>query len=107
MIMASKTSKTPPAHAVGIALPIKEDLLRRLARIRGQVEGIRRMVDGERYCPDIMQQFAAVHSALRSAEKQLLANHLDHCATHAIEMGGEPAQQVRDEIVNLFYRYVR
>ncbi len=92
---------------MGIPEPLKQDLLRRLARIRGQVEGIGRMVDNERYCPDIMQQFAAVHSAMRSAEKELLANHLEHCATHAIEQGGEPAARVREEIVNLFHRYVR
>jgi len=96
-----------PPHAMGIAPPVKKDLLRRLARIRGQVEGIARMVEDERYCPDIMQQFAAVHSAMRSAEKQLLANHLEHCATHAIEQGGESAGRVREEIVDLFYRYVR
>ena len=96
-----------PAHAMGIATPVKEDMLRRLARIRGQIEGIGRMVEDERYCPDIMQQFAAVHSAMRSAEKQLLANHLEHCATHAIEQGGEPAERVREEIVDLFHRYVR
>lgn len=100
-------TRTAPSHAMGIAAPAKKDLLRRLARIRGQVEGIGRMVEDERYCPDIMQQFAAVHSAMRSAEKQLLANHLEHCATHAIEQGGEPADHVREEIVDLFYRYVR
>jgi DNA-binding FrmR family transcriptional regulator len=106
--MGTKTvSTTAPDHAMGIAEPVREDLLRRLARIRGQVEGIGRMVEDERYCPDIMQQFAAVHSAMRSAEKQLLANHLEHCATHAIEQGGQPAARVRDEIVDLFYRYVR
>lgn len=92
---------------MGIAAPVKTDLVRRLARIRGQLEGIGRMVEDERYCPDIMQQFAAVHSAMRSAEKQLLANHLEHCATHAIVQGGEPAGRVREEIVDLFYRYGR
>ncbi len=101
------SSRAGPQHAAGIAPSVKEDLLRRLARIRGQVEGIGRMVGDERYCPEIMQQFAAVHSAMRSAEKQLLANHLEHCATHAIERGGRPAARVRDELVDLFYRYVR
>ena len=98
---------TKPEHAMGISSSTKADLLRRLARIRGQIEGIQRMVDEERYCPDILQQSAAVHSALRAAEKLLLANHLEGCATHAIEMGGESAAQVRQEIVDLLYRYVR
>ncbi len=105
--MPTSTSTTQPPHALGIAEPTKRDLLRRLARIRGQVEGLRRMVDDERYCPDILQQFAAVHRALRSAEKELLGNHLARCATHAIQQGGESAEQVRREIVDLLYRYVR
>ncbi len=94
-------------HAMGIAPAAKRDLLTRLARVRGQVEGIQRMVEDERYCPDILQQFAAVHSALRGAEKRLLANHLERCASHAIQQGGEPAAQVRQEIVDLLYRYLR
>jgi DNA-binding FrmR family transcriptional regulator len=94
-------------HALGIADNTKRDILKRLARARGQVEGIQRMVEEERYCPDILQQFAAVHSALNGAEKLLLANHLEGCVTQAIHMGGEPAAQVREEIVDLLYRYVR
>jgi len=96
-----------PAHAMGIAEPTKKDILMRLARVRGQVEGIQRMVEDERYCPDILQQFAAVHSALRAAESELLANHLERCATHAMVEGGEAAAQVRREIVDLLHRYVR
>jgi DNA-binding FrmR family transcriptional regulator len=94
-------------HALGIADNTKRDILKRLARARGQVEGIQRMVEEERYCPDILQQFAAGHSALNGAEKLLLANHLEGCVTQAIHMGGEPAAQVREEIVDLLYRYVR
>ena len=74
-------------HAMGIAPATKADLLKRLARIRGQVDGIRRMVEDERYCPDIMQQFAAVRSGLAAAEKQLFANHLEGCATHGLAQG--------------------
>ncbi len=92
---------------MGIAQPTKAELLRRLARIRGQVEGLQRMVEEERYCPDILQQFSAVHRALRAAESALLKNHLERCATHAIGKGGEAAKQVREEIVELFYRYLR
>ena len=100
-------SSTDVTHAMGIAQPTKRDLLRRLARIRGQIEGIQRMVSDERYCPDILQQSAAVHSALRAAEKVLLANHLERCVTHAIEVGGESAARVRQEIVDLLHRYLR
>ena len=100
------THSACPPHALGIAQPAKTDLVNRLARVRGQIEGISRMVEDERYCPDILQQFAAAHSALRSAEKVLLANHLEHCATHALEMGGDSATQVRSELVELFHRYI-
>ncbi len=102
------SDKTPsPPHAMGIAEPAKRDILQRLARARGQVEGIQRMVQDERYCPDILQQFAAVHSALRGVEKLLMANHLERCVTHAIHEGGEAAAAVRQEILDLLYRYVR
>lgn len=94
-------------HAMGIAEPVKGDLTRRLARIRGQVEGLGRMVEEERYCPDILQQFAAVDAALRSAEKRLLANHLERCATRALGEGGAAAEKVRDEILDLVFRYLK
>lgn len=95
------------AHAMGLAEPTKGDLLRRLSRSRGQVEGIRRMVEEERYCPDILQQFAAVHSSLRAAERILLASHLERCATVAIQEGGPAAERVREEILELFSRYLK
>lgn len=103
----STTQSHSPEHAMGIAPDARRDILKRLARIRGQVEGIARMVEDDRYCPDILQQFAAVHSALRSTEKRLLANHLDRCATRAIQQGGPAARQVREEIVELLHRYLR
>ncbi|MGH7541367.1 MAG: metal-sensitive transcriptional regulator [Gemmatimonadota bacterium] len=101
------TTRTEPAHAMGIAEPTRDDLRKRLARIRGQVEGIARMVDEERYCPEILHQFSAVHAALRGAERALLTNHLERCATHAISEGGEAAAAVRQEIVDLFHRFLR
>ncbi|MEE8520215.1 MAG: metal-sensitive transcriptional regulator [Gemmatimonadota bacterium] len=104
--MARRTKNEIP-YAMGIADKTKHDILKRLARIRGQVEGIQRMVEDERYCPDILQQFAAVHSALRGAEKELLANHLERCAAHAIAEGGEASADVRQELLDLLYRYVR
>ena len=93
------------AHATGIPPENKADLVRRLARVRGQVEGVQRMIEEERYCPEIMQQFAAVHAGLRSAENVLFASHLEGCASHGIEQGGEAARQVREELVHLFSRY--
>lgn len=103
--MARRREEIP--HAMGMPEETKGDLLRRLSRVRGQVDGVRRMIEEERYCPDIMQQISAAHSALRAAEKVLLRSHLDHCATHGIEQGGESAVRAREELVDLFYRYMR
>lgn len=102
----ARTQQEVP-HAMGIPEETRRALGRRLARIRGQVDGIARMVEEERYCPDILQQFRAVHSALRSAETELLASHLEGCATRALRAGGEGAAEVRREIVDLFGKYVR
>lgn len=94
-------------HAMGIEATTKRDLLTRLARARGQVEGLSRMIEEERYCPEILQQFAAVRAGLQAAEKKLFVNHLEGCATHAIAQGGAAAETARGELVDLFYRYMR
>ena len=101
------TTDASVAHATGIPVEVERDLLRRLSRIRGQVEGIHRMVEDGRYCPDILQQFVAVHSALRGAEKRLLESHLQGCATRAITQGGPAADSARREILEIFSRYLR
>ena len=103
--MARPRAEVP--HAMEMPEQTKDDLVKRLSRARGQVDGVRRMVEEDRYCPDILQQISAAHSALRAAEKILLTSHLDHCATHAIEQGGESAAQARAELVDLLYRHMR
>jgi DNA-binding FrmR family transcriptional regulator len=85
----------------------KRELLARLARVRGQVEGLQRMVESGRYCPEILQQSSAVHAALQAFEKLLLQRHLERCVTQAIQKGGPAAAQARKEILDLLYRYVR
>lgn len=102
----ARTKEAVP-HAMGIPEDVREDLIRRLSRIRGQVNGLTRMVEEDRYCPDVLQQFAAVRSALRSAEKVMLGSHLEGCATRALSDGGEGAEQVREEILDLFSRYLK
>lgn len=104
--MSDTKTGRQPAHAMGIGPETKDDLLRRLSRVAGQVGGLSRMIEEERYCPEILQQFAAVRSALRAAERVLLANHLEGCATRAISEGGRSAERVRDEILDLFSRYM-
>ncbi len=93
--------------AVGVDPAIKEASLLRLRRIEGQVRGLQRMVQEERYCADILTQISSVHEALRGVGRELMRNHLAYCATHAIQAGGEEAQAMYDELVDLMYRYAR
>jgi DNA-binding FrmR family transcriptional regulator len=86
----------------------KPKLLNRLKRIEGQVRGVTRMVDEDRYCIDIMTQLAAVRAALTRVESELLKGHLDHCIESAI-VSGDAAEQRRKagELIELLERSVR
>ena len=66
-----------------------EENLHRLARIAGQVQGIKRMVEEEKYCIDIITQIQAARSALRSVELKILEKHMHHCVREAVESGNE------------------
>jgi DNA-binding FrmR family transcriptional regulator len=78
--------------------------LKRLKRIEGQVRGLQKMVEDDRYCADIMTQISSVHEALRAVGRELMKNHLRHCATRAIKSSEEEAGMMYDEIVDLMYR---
>lgn len=80
----------------------------RLRRIEGQVRGLQRMVDEDRYCPDILTQLASVHAALRGVGKLLMRSHLQHCVTDALR-SGDPvaAERTYDEVMELMYRHTR
>ena len=83
-------------------------LLQRLSRIQGQVGGIARMVEEERYCIDILTQIQAVKAALRKAEEEILKSHSDHCVAHAIRSGDEKnARRKFAELVELFGKTAR
>ncbi len=86
---------------------IKERSLKRLRRIEGQVRGLHKMVDDDRYCADVMTQIAAVHEALRGVGREIMRNHLRHCATTAIKTGPDTAELMYDELVELMYRSAR
>jgi DNA-binding FrmR family transcriptional regulator len=79
--------------------------LNRLKRIEGQVRGLQRMVEGDRYCADILTQLCSVQEALRAVGRELLRNHLKHCAAEAIRAGGAPADQMYEELVELMERH--
>ena len=86
----------------------KPKLLNRLSRIEGQVRGVARMVDEDRYCIDILTQIQAVRAALSRVESELLREHLGHCVVGAM-MGGDEAEQRKkaDELIKLLDRTQR
>jgi DNA-binding FrmR family transcriptional regulator len=71
----------------------KSSRLKRLNRIEGQVRGLSRMVEEDRYCIDIVTQIAAVRAALRRVEESVLRDHIDHCVRHAIASGDKAEQE--------------
>jgi CsoR family transcriptional regulator, copper-sensing transcriptional repressor len=93
--------------ALGVDADIKSRSLKRLRRIEGQVRGIQKMIDDERYCADILTQISSVHEALRGVGRELMRNHLKHCATGAIRTGGKEADGMYEEIVDLMYTHSR
>ena len=89
-------------HAVAVDPAIKRSVLHRLRRIEGQVRGLQRMVQEERYCADVLTQIASVQEALRGASRSLLQSHLRHCATAAIRSGDpQAAETMYQELVDL------
>ncbi len=75
----------------------KSAALKRLGRIEGQVRGLGRMVEGDRYCIDIVTQIAAVRAALRRLEEEILRDHVGHCVEHAIASGNKAEQRQKIE----------
>jgi DNA-binding FrmR family transcriptional regulator len=85
----------------------KEAYLRRLRRIEGQVRGLQKMVDEDKYCIDILTQVSAVTSALQSVALGLLDDHLSHCVTQAAAEGGDVAAAKVREASDAIARLVR
>jgi DNA-binding FrmR family transcriptional regulator len=94
--------------AAAVDPEIKAANLRRLRRLEGQIRGLQRMIEDERYCPDIMIQVSAAQEALNAVGRGLMRNHLRHCVAKAVTDGtaGE-AEAMYDEIVDLIYRHAR
>jgi DNA-binding FrmR family transcriptional regulator len=97
----------PGKHAVAVDPKIKAANLNRLRRIEGQIRGLQRMVEEDRYCADILIQVSAVHEALRKVSRGLLENHLRHCASHAIQHSPQKADAMYSELLDLFTRHSR
>ena len=94
--------------AAGMDEELKAANLNRLRRIEGQIRGLQKMVEEERYCADILVQMASVQEALRGVGRNLMKNHLQHRATKAIA-GGKPkeASEMYDELLEMIYAHLR
>jgi CsoR family transcriptional regulator, copper-sensing transcriptional repressor len=85
----------------------KDNYAKRLRRIEGQVRGIARMIEEDKYCIDVLTQISAANSALRSVALNLLDEHLGHCVTHAVAEGGDEAEEKLAEASAAIARLVR
>ena len=105
---ACATGPEGERRAVAVDPELKAGVLTRLRRIEGQVRGLQKMVEEERYCADVITQVSSVQEALRGVSRSLLRNHLQHCAASAIR-SGEPAaaEAMYDELVELMFRGAR
>ena len=95
-------------HAVAVDPETKRAVLTRLRRIEGQIRGLQKMVEEERYCADVLMQVTSVQEALRGVSRSLLHNHLKHCATEAIRSEDpERSEAMYEELVELVFRSTR
>ena len=85
----------------------KARYLARLKRIEGQVRGIQRMIDEDKYCIDILTQVSAVNSALKGVGLQLLDDHMRHCVKNAVKQGDEEANEQFKEVSDAIARFTR
>jgi CsoR family transcriptional regulator, copper-sensing transcriptional repressor len=83
------------------AYPDHGDQLKRLARIRGQIDGVSRMIEEGRYCVDILAQTAAARAAIKSLEAAILEKHMAHCVRDAMTAGGDADQKI-EELLAVF-----
>jgi len=80
----------------------KTTCLKRLKRVEGQVRGLSRMVEDDRYCVDVVIQISAARAALRRVEEEILRDHIGHCVRHAIESGdNDDGNEKVDELISV------
>lgn len=101
------THEESPRRAVAVDAGIKARNVTRLRRIEGQVRGLQKMVAEDRYCADILMQVSSVQEALRAVSRELMRNHLKHCAASAIRKGDAEAEAMYDELVELMHKHAR
>jgi CsoR family transcriptional regulator, copper-sensing transcriptional repressor len=85
----------------------RDAVLKRLARVEGQVRGVKRMVEEDAYCIDVLTQLTAISKALEGVGMKLLADHTDHCVRDAIAKGGSEADEKVDELLAAVERFAK
>lgn len=98
---AIQVKKESPTHEKHGPHPVNLRALRRLKNIEGQVRGLQRMVEEEKYCVDILTQISAVRAALHSVGMLILRRHVETCVSDAIETGGTDRVEIIDELMNV------
>jgi len=94
--------------AIGVDPGIKQANQNRLRRIEGQIRGLQKMVEQDRYCADVITQIASVQEALRGVARNLMRNHLQHCAAKALRSGKkEETEAMYNELLELIYTHLR
>src|SRR6267143_1736291 len=83
--------------AAGVDPELKDANRKRLRRIEGQIRGLQKMVEEDRYCADIITQVASVQEALRGVARNLMKNHLHHCAVKALKSGKKAKTEAKDD----------
>ncbi len=96
-----------PRRAAGVDASLKRANLTHLRRIEGQVRGIAAMIEDERYCADIITQVSAVRESLHTVARNLMRNHLTHCATAAMHKGDAARDAMIDELLSLAAKVAR
>jgi CsoR family transcriptional regulator, copper-sensing transcriptional repressor len=86
--------------------PSHEAQLKKLNRVAGQIEGLKKMIEERRYCPDILTQCRAARAAIKGIEAEIMTAHLNHCVQHAMEQGDAKHVATKlEEINKIFVKY--
>ncbi len=106
---AGNLASGPPGGrlATHVDPAIQQANLKRLRRVEGQVRGVQRMLEEERYCADVLVQIASIQEALRGVSREVMRNHLAHCAAEAQKVGGDAAEAMRGELLDLMFKYLK
>ena len=99
------STKAAERRAVAVDPEIKNSNLMRLRRIEGQIRGLQKMVEEDRYCPDILMQVASVQEALKGVSRELVRNHLTHCARRALKGSESQATEAIDELIAVWSKH--